>query len=397
MKPTYFKQFTWQRNYGLQYDLMRSLRIQYSANANSRIDEPIGRIETSSAVDSIWRSIARGGTIQNFQQQITVNYDAPIGKLPYLDFIKMPLSYRTNYNYQGATQALQSLGSVLQGSSTFQFSTTANLQTLYNKIPLLKDANAQSNAKKSQPKIKRNQPKLSPQDSLALADSLSKAELRETLKQIGYFGLRLVTCVKDFSLQYTVTNGSRLPGYMGEPRLFGLDPNHSWTPGVGYILGYDYDVAEDLLRLDLLSKDSLFNQPHEMTSNKSFTMQANLEPIRDLKIALNATNNYTSREEYYYKYLREWDGVGGPLSYIMSGSYTTTCWSMATAFVSTDELYANFLTIDIQVHTFEMALNDASTEVGHALYGIRLHLCFTVLYHHTAVFVVGIGNGESFL
>ena len=343
IKPTYFKQFTWQRNYGLQYDLMRSLRIQYSANANSRIDEPIGRIETSSAVDSIWRSIARGGTIQNFQQQITVNYDAPIGKLPYLDFIKMPLSYRTNYNYQGATQALQSLGSVLQGSSTFQFSTTANLQTLYNKIPLLKDANAQSNAKKSQPKNKRNQPKLSPQDSLALADSLSKAELRETLKQIGYFGLRLVTCVKDFSLQYTVTNGSRLPGYMGEPRLFGLDPNHSWTPGVGYILGYDYDVAEDLLRLDLLSKDSLFNQPHEMTANKSFTMQANLEPIRDLKIALNATNNYTSREEYYYKYLTDRGYIDGPLSSRLVGSFTTTTWSFSTAFTDPDELFAQFL------------------------------------------------------
>ena len=344
IKPTYFKQFTWQRNYGLQYDLMRSLRIQYSANANARIEEPIGRIETSSASDSIWRSIARGGTMQNFKQDITVNYDVPIGKLPYMDFLKMPLSYRTNFIYQGTTQALQSLGSTLQGSGIYQISTTANLTTLYNKIPLLKNANAPASQKKTAEKGgKKNQPKLTPQDSLAVADSLRHAELMETLKQIGYFGLRMVTAVKDFTLQYNVTNGSRLPGYMGESRLFGLDPSNAWTPGVGYILGYDLDVAEDLLRRDLLSRDSLFNQPHEMTSNKSFTMQANVEPIRDLKIILNASQNYASRDEYYYKYLTDRGYVDGPLSQRQTGTYTTTTWSFSTAFTDPDELFAQFL------------------------------------------------------
>ena len=344
IKPTYFKQFTWQRNYGLQYDLMRSFRIQYSANANARIEEPIGRIESSSASDSIWRSIARGGTMQNFQQSITANYDLPIGKLPYMDFLKVPLSYRTNFTYQGTTQALQSLGSVLQGSSTFQMSATANLQNLYNKIPLLKDANAPSSSNKNQSQNRnKNKQKLSPQDSLAMADSLRHAELMETLKQIGYFGLRLVTGVKDFSLQYNVTSGSRIPGYMGEPRFLGLDPSHAWTPGVGYILGYDMDVAEDLLRRDLLSSDSLFNQPHEQTNNRTLTLQANLEPIRDLKIVVNATQNYTSRDEYYYKYLTDRGYVDGPLSERMIGSFTTTTWSFATAFTNPDELFAQFL------------------------------------------------------
>ncbi|MBR6441126.1 MAG: cell surface protein SprA, partial [Bacteroidales bacterium] len=58
---------------------------------------------------------------------------------------------------------------------------------------------------------------------------------------------------------------------------------------------------------------------------------------------LNCSQNYTSREEYYYKYLSEWDRVDGPLSYMMSGSYTTTVWSFATAFASSDDLYAAFL------------------------------------------------------
>ena len=347
IKPTYFKQFTWQRNYGLQYDLMKSFHIQYSANANARIEEPVGRIESSSAVDSIWHSIAQGGTMQNFQQSITASYDLPITKLPYLDFLKVPLSYRTNYTYQGTTQALKSLGSVLQGSSNFQVTATASFTTLYNKIKILKDANApvsnKGNKKGGGQRPPKKQPKMSAQDSLAAADSLRKAELKEMLKQVGYFSLRLLTAVKDATIQYNVTNGSRLPGYMGEPKYVGLDPRNGWTPGLGYILGYDYDVVDDLRRQDLLSRDSLFNQAHEATTNRTLSLQSTVEPIRDFKITVNANQTYSSREEYYYKYLSDRGFVDGPLSSRLTGNYTTTTWSFSTAFSNADDLFQQFL------------------------------------------------------
>lgn len=343
IKPTYFKQFTWQRNYGLQYDLMRSLRIQYSANANARIDEPVGRME-SSASDSIWQSIAHGGTMQNFQQTINATYDLPINKLPYLDFLRTPITYRTSYVYQGTTQALQSMGATLQGSSTLQLSMNANMQNFYNKFKLLKDANApKSNNKKLPAKANKNQKKISAQDSVAMADSLRHVKIQEMLKNIGYFGLRLVTCVKDLTIQYNITNGSRLPGYMGEPKYIGLDPQTHWSPGLGYVLGYDMDIADDLLRNDLLSRDTLFNSPHEMSTQKTLSLQANVEPLRDFKIAITATQNYNNREEYYYKYLSDRGYVDGPLSYRMSGSYTTTTWSFLTAFSNADDLFAQFL------------------------------------------------------
>ncbi|MBQ6742685.1 MAG: cell surface protein SprA [Bacteroidales bacterium] len=343
IKPTYFKQFTWQRNYGLQYDLMRTLRIQYSANANARIEEPVGRM-TSSSVDSIWQSIAHGGTMQNFQQSVNVTYDLPINKLPYLDFLRAPITYRTNYVYQGTTQALQSLGATLQGSSTIQITANANLQNFYNKFKLLKDANApKSPTKKPQVKNGRNQSKMSAKDSTAMADSLRYEHFKEMLKNVGYFGLRLVTCVKDMNIQYNITNGSRLPGYMGEPKFIGLDPRTYWSPGLGYVLGYDMDIAETLLSHDLLSTDTLFNSLHEMTTNKTLSMQANVEPIRDFKIALTATQNYTSREEYYYKCLTALGHVEGPMSTRMTGSYTTTTWSFLTAFSNADDLFSQFL------------------------------------------------------
>ena len=366
IKPTYFKQFTWQRNYGLQYDLSKSFHIQYSANANARVDEPIGRIETQSATDSIWRSIASGGTMQNFTQSITASYELPINKLPYMDFLRVPLSYRTNFNYQGTTQALASMGSVLQNSTTLQITGQANMQTLYNKIPILKKAWSTDNGNSKinpyeQLRKQRNSNKkpLSAKDSLALADSLRHENFKKTMQEVGYAALRLVSSVKSANLQYNVTSGSRLPGYMGEPMFVGLDPRNAWTPGVGYVLGYEQDVVNDLLRRDLLSRDSLFNTPHEMSVNRTLSLQAQLEPLRDMKVDINASQNYTSREEYYYKYLSEYDAVRGPLSYRMMGNYTTTVWAFSTAFIDRDALFAAFLDNRTVVANRLSNINDA--------------------------------------
>ena len=344
IKPTYFKQFTWQRNYGLQYDLMRTFHIQYSANADARIDEPVGRIETASASDSIWRSIATGGTMQNFQQSITASYELPINKLPYLDFFRAPISYRTNYTYQGTTQALQSIGSVLQSSSTLQASATANMTTLYNKSKLLKGV-LSPNPSRNPAVLARTRPqqKMSKKDSIAMADSLRHEKVKEILKSVRNTALRVATSIRDVTIAYNNTFGSRLPGYMGEPMFVGLDSRNRWTPGLGYILGYDVDVVDELLRYDLLSCDTLFNTPHELTSNNTLTLQANLEPLRDFKIVVNASRNYASRDEYYYKYMSDIGAVDGPLSRMMTGNYTTTTWSFATAFSDADELFSQFL------------------------------------------------------
>lgn len=359
MKPTYYKQFTWRRDYGLQYDLARSIHIQYTANANARIDEPIGRIETHSASDSIWRSILSGGTMQNFQQQVNVTWDVPITKLPYLDFLRMPVSYRTSYQFQGATIALASMGSTLQNSTTAQAGLQGNMQTLYNKIKFIKKAYApdkkndkdkdkgKGSAIKDKSKDKSQQSlkdKLQPSDSTLNQDSLRRAAIMEKLIQAHKFAVRFVTGVKSFSAQYSSTSGSILPGFMGSATIVGLDPTAAWTPGLGYVLGYNTQSGlQHILDHDLLSHDSLMNSAHQYTANRTLALQASVEPIRDLKIDFQCNQNTSSREEYYYKYFAESNGVEGPLSYVMTGSYTTTIWSMSTAFADKDALYHQFL------------------------------------------------------
>ena len=44
-----------------------------------------------------------------------------------------------------------------------------------------------------------------------------------------------------------------------------------------------------------------------------------------------------------------------------------------------------------------MTFDDTGTEVGHLTYRIGLYLGLRILHHHTAVLVVGIGNGKGVL
>lgn len=373
LNPTYYKQFTWRRDYGLQYDLARSLHLQYNANANARIDEPPGLVETHSAADSIWMSVLDGGTMQNFTQNINVSWDVPISKLPYMDFLRMPVTYRTSYNYLGTTQALASQGSVISNSTTMTAALTATMTTLYNKIPLLKKANSKQPVKK--PALNRkgkdmdkDKNKVDDRRGLkttadlaadaAIADSLRKARVKATMLEAAYFGLRFLTAVKNVNMQYNSTSGARVSGYMGEASVIGLDPNAFWTPGLGFVLGSNESIVETLLHHDLLSHDTLMNNPHENTDNHIFTFQAQLEPIRDMKIDLTCTENYSSRETFYYKYSSILDYVDGPLSYTMTGSYTATAWSFRTALKDRDKLFQQFLDSRMVVAERLAAMND---------------------------------------
>ncbi len=353
MNPTYYKQFTWRRDYGLAYDLARSFHIQFDATANARIDEPPGLVDRN-GTDSLWMQILHGGTMQNYNQNLNVTWNVPFNKIPYMEFLQTTLTYRPSYNYLGTTTALASQGSILSNTSIGNANMQANFQTLYNKIPLLKKANAKKPSKPKQATKKgkdadKDRNKLDEKRGMEqreadthIADSLKKVERQERLREMAYFGLRLVTMTKSVTAQYNVSTGQTVAGYMGEATILGMDPSNYWTPGVGFVFGSHNSIVDVLQEHDLLSHDTLMNTPHLATANRIFSMNAVLEPLRDCKIEVTASQNYSEHEEFYYKYSSFSDMVEGPLSYIKTGSYTTTAWSFGTAFTNSDKLFQEF-------------------------------------------------------
>ena len=369
INPTFYKQFTWDRIYNIQYDLSKSIRFTYDATANARVDEPIGKIDTRTARDSIWESIGGLGTMQNFRQSINASWDVPINKLPYLDFLRIPLSYRTQYSYMGTTAALARMGSVIENSTTFTARGDAMLDNFYKKFSWIKKAYQQQPSNSQFERGSKNRKNaFDISNSARVENKTSEVDSTETafkkiMREIGYFSVRFITGVKSISVQYTNTAGTLIPGFMPEATIFGLDNNNQWAPGLGFVLGGQGSIIDFLLDNNYLSTDTLMNTAHEQKSNSILAMQASLEPIRDLKIELTFAQNTSTNSSAYYKYNSNLGYVDGPITPMANGSYTSTVWLFSTAFMESDDLFATFIeNRNLIAHRYAEANPDPMTD-----------------------------------
>ena len=53
------------------------------------------------------------------------------------------------------------------------------------------------------------------------------------------------------------------------------------------------------------------------------------------------------------------------------------------------------MSVDVEIHTLEVALDDSTSEVSHRASRVGLDSCLRVLYHEQSVFVVGIRDSEG--
>src|SRR5690606_24252720 len=109
MPATYYKNFTWMRDYNLRWELTRSLSFDYHATNQSRIDEPYGRINTQEKRDTLWERIGTFGRNTAFSQTFATSYKVPLQKLPITDWTSLNLTYNASYNYTAASQLARSL------------------------------------------------------------------------------------------------------------------------------------------------------------------------------------------------------------------------------------------------------------------------------------------------
>lgn len=363
IKPTFYKQFTWERVYNLQYDFSKTLRFQYDATANADVEEPMGKIDTRTKNDSVWQSVLEFGRMRNFAQNLSVTWDFPIERFPYLDFLRTPLSYKSSYIFTGSTPSTQSLGNTIENTATASAAVNGTMKTLYDKFKLIKKAyqpkqnkdakgknGPMNNRQNGKDKDRKSKQAAKGKDKLETAsktdtipDSTKNEKWKEILREVGFFGIRAVTGLKNFSVKYTIAEGTLIPGFMPEATLLGMDNSNLWSPGLAFVFGGQSDIVAGLLENDYLSKDTLLNAAHQVRTNDVLAIQAVVEPIRDLKIDINFTRNFTSQGSWYYKYNNDLGYIDGPLSPSRFGSYTTTTCMFGTAFEDADLLFAQFL------------------------------------------------------
>jgi len=133
------KQFNIIRTYTLSFPITKSIKLEYNATNGSRVMEPQGLpIRTQDQRDSVRQAFFNKQVNTDFKQTISLNYEVPINKIPFLDFVTLTAHYTGSYDWIHAPFAADTLGATIQNSSTRQLNGQINFVTFYNKIPWLK-------------------------------------------------------------------------------------------------------------------------------------------------------------------------------------------------------------------------------------------------------------------
>ncbi|MEZ5047394.1 MAG: cell surface protein SprA [Chitinophagaceae bacterium] len=138
LEPLYYKFFTWNRVYSLRWALTESLSFDYSANNNSRIDEPYGRIDTKAKKDTFWNNVGSFGRNTLYTHNLNANYNVPLSKFPLLDWTSLRASYTAGYNWTASSLLAKSLGNTLGNTQNKQINGELNFSSLYNKVKFLR-------------------------------------------------------------------------------------------------------------------------------------------------------------------------------------------------------------------------------------------------------------------
>ncbi len=320
IEPLYDKMFTMTRYYEFAYDFSRGLKFTYNATALARIDEPTGKVDESTPEkkDTIWENLKKGGRLMQFDQSARMNYDIPIKKLPYCDWItQTSYNYQATYQWKQAPPAADSLGNTISNARTQSFNANMNLNILYNKSKFLRGINNAASQRTSNNPTK---------------DDAQNAGGSGDQSPFVTVPLRLLMSVKNVRGSYTRNDATTLPGFSPKPQLFGQNFDEG-APGFDFILGfqsnnYRYTAAKN----GWLSKDYRITNSTMISFSENITGNATIEPFTDFRIETNIMRSKTISSTVVFRFdsaTQEFTDVNQPNE---TGSYSISYNIFRTTF-----------------------------------------------------------------
>ena len=348
--PNYDKTFSFNRNYTYRHNLTKSLRVNYNANAQSIIDEPTGPLSTVEKRDSVWQNIQQLGRPNSFAQTLNVNYSLPIDKLPMLDFISVATDYKGGFAWQAAYPAADSLGNTITNSGNYGVNTQFNLITLYNKSQFLRTINAgRSNIdrirKEREKKQKIKEAEQKAKSGVDVGGTAGKEEdaeeeeeeeddlVNETFFKIMEGSARVLMSVRNFNVNYSINDGTILPGFLPEPDLFGnnFDAN---APGWEFVFGSQKDIRETAGQKGWITAEPGLQNFYSTTHTENLSGNALIEPVKGFRLNIDFNRRYALNMQQNYRNTGTidsifFDGIGT----IETGNYSTSFLTLRTAFI----------------------------------------------------------------
>ncbi len=369
--PTFSKNFMVNRNYSLNWNLMRSLQISYTANNVSRVDEVRGYWDsaTERERDSIGRlqdnlfylgknealgknNLVNIGRTINFQHSINAVYQLPFSQIKPLNWISGNINYSGGFQWTQAPEVNPGLGATISNNQNIQANGRLDLNSLYRKVKFFREVlDAQNKKAPAQPPgrpVPRPGQEITrpPVPAVAEKDSVEGPDPFKFLKIVGKEMLKIALSVRSVDLNYTTSNAMTLPGYLPLTDNFGMDWDYTDTilnqrspifaPTPGFVFGSQRDIRGIAGDNRWITQDPTLANLFQQSANEQLTGRTSLEIFPGFRIDLNATRSMNQSNSEFFR----WDPLAeeyGSFDALVNGSFTMSYIFIGTAFEPNQE------------------------------------------------------------
>jgi len=409
------KEFLWNRDFSIRWDLTRNLKMSFTSATHAEIEEPYGTIdknlypdEYAARKDSIKRSLLHLGRPLDFQQTFNSSYKLPFDMVPILNWVNSDVKFSSSYTWDRGVDLSDgtSVGNTIANQRSIDVNSRFNFETLYNKIPFLKETNRVfSSTSRTVPprkdelimKIRKferevqlkkdttltishglktkivrvkaitqdgkryfvkykvldaNKILINNRDSIKIKLTItqgSKAEDQQWYK-IAQYVTRFAMLARSVSITYRNTYAMTLPGYLPEVGdLLGQKrAGNMFAPGLDFAFGVTGDsYIQKAAKNNWLLKNDTIVDPATTNAMEDVQIRMTLEPIKDFKIDLTANRTINKSKSIQFMF----DGM--PTT--QSGSFNMSIISITSAFDKSniDNAYSS--------KTFEKFLKNLTT------------------------------------
>jgi cell surface protein SprA len=340
------RNYTFDFQYVINYNLTDALSLNFTA-ANSNIvrnyfidDRLNGRQDPTL---DVWDGFFDFGD-PNFQtQQLQVNYELPLYKIPALSFLRTTYAYNGTFQWQKGSDLNENLvtdigtfnlGHSIQNSNTHNINTTLNMETFYRYLGFVRKGNPRGRGSRSRAPSRRGG---TPDVGEEKKENQQNDPNKLSVGKKAYNTLvDIVTMVKRVQFGYSENNGTFLPGYLPTPGFIG-----TLRPTFGYTFGSQQDIRQIVAQNGWLTVFPEFNQQYTEVTNKTLDYSADIEPMRDLKINLIGNRTFAENLNQNFRGLDiDNDGLSDQYEELITNSFGNFNISTAlirTAFAQSDE------------------------------------------------------------
>ncbi len=385
------KNWLWDRQLSLTWNVTKTLQLSFNSNTSARIEETVGAVNKKlfpdkyrDWKDTIWQSLKSMGTPWSYNQTFKGSYKAPFSRIAFLDFLTGSVSYTATYRWdRGATIDGIRMGNSIANQAAWNADGRINFETFYNKIPIMKEVNKRfANTRKTavQKKARKFERtfQLKPDTTITIKHNLRTNKIKVTAvdatdeskpvrvetkiidnnsievltrgeqnlkftilevlkdekslaREIGEYALRFVMSPRSVSVRYRNTGSLSLPLFRPDiGNIFGQSQHYGpMSPGLDFAFGFtDESYIRKALDRGWLITDDGQTSPAVWSRANELNIEGVVEPVKGLKITLTFNRTDNRNSQTQFMY------ADMPTS--LSGSYTKTHCAILTALKSSN-------------------------------------------------------------